>query len=162
MLNMVAAMARNNVIGNKGHLPWGHDMPGDAKRYTDLIRGRTIVMGTSTFGEADHARSESRVVVLSKRDIELPEGVGMVHSVEDVISLDNPDDEIFITGGGKVFHLMLEHVNRLFLTVIDEEFEGDVLFPDVNEAQWKLTAQQDFEKDDKNKYDYSFLTYVAR
>ena len=57
---------------------------------------------------------------------------------------------------------MLEHVNRLFLTVIDEEFEGDVFFPDVNEAQWKLTEQQDFEKDDRNKYDYSFLTYEVR
>jgi len=162
MLNIVAAMGRNNVIGNKGHLPWGHDMPSDAKRYADLIRGHTIVMGTSTFGEADHARSESRVVVLSRRDIELPEGVGLVHSVDDVIALDSPDEEIFITGGGGVFHLMLEHVYRLFLTVIDEEFEGDVLFPDVNEAQWKLTTQQDFEKDDKNKYDYSFLTYEAR
>ena len=129
MINMVAAMAKNNVIGNQGHLPWGHDMPNDAKRYTDLIRGHTIVMGASTFGEADHNRSDSRVVVLSRRELELPDGVRLAHSVDDVIALDEPGQEMFVTGGGGVFHLMLEHVSRLFLTVIDQEFEGDVLFP---------------------------------
>lgn len=162
MLNMVAAMARNNVIGNKGHLPWGHDMPSDIKRYTDLIRGHTIVMGASTFGEADHVRSDSKVVVLSSREIELPESTRLVHSVDEVMALDNSDEEIFITGGGIVFHLMLEHVDRLFLTVIDEEFEGDAFFPVVDEALWKLTTKHDFKKDSKNKYDYSFLTYERR
>lgn len=162
MINMVAAMAKNNVIGNKGHLPWGHDMPSDIKRYTDLIQGRTIVMGASTFAEADHVRSESRVVVLSRRDIDLPQGVGLAHSVEDVLALDQPDEELFITGGGGVFHLMLEHVHRLYLTVINEEFEGDVFFPEIDKNVWELITKQDFEKDDKNSYDYSFLTYKTR
>jgi dihydrofolate reductase len=156
---MVAAMAKNRVIGNKGHLPWGHDMPSDIKRYTDLIRGHTIVMGASTFGEADHARSESKVVVLSRREIDLPEGISLVHSVEDVLALDRPDEELFVTGGGGVFHLLLEHVMRLHLTIIDQKFEGDVYFPEVDENLWELITKQDFEKDDENRYDYSFLTY---
>ena len=131
MINMVAAMAKNNVIGDKGRLPWGYDMPSDIQRYTDLIRGHTIVMGARTFGEADHTRSGSKVVVLSRREIDLPEGVGLVHSVEDVIALDKPGEELFITGGGGVFHQMIEHVDRLFLTVIDQEFDGDVFFPEI-------------------------------
>ena len=158
---MVAAMARNNVIGNQGHLPWGHDMPSDIERYTGLIRGRTIVMGANTFSEADHVRSESKIVVLSRKELNLPEGVSVVHSVEDVLALNKPDEELFITGGAGVFHLMLKHVNKIYLTVIDKDFEGDVFFPEVDEKLWELTTKQDFEKDLRNKYDYSFLTYVS-
>ncbi len=155
-------MARNRVIGHKGRLPWGHDMPSDIKRYTDLIRGQTIVMGSNTYGKADHARSESTVVVLSRKSLELPADASLAHTVNDVMALDDGDSEIFVTGGGEVFQLMLEHTNRLFLTIIDENFAGDVLFPAVDEAHWKLTDKQDFKKDDRNKYDYSFLTYEAR
>jgi dihydrofolate reductase len=94
--------------------------------------------------------------------MELPEDVGLAHSVKDVLALDSPDKEIFITGGGHVFRLMLEHANRLFLTVIDKDFPGDVFFPNVDEAQWKLTEKQVFKNDRKNKYDYSFLTFEVR
>lgn len=160
MISMVAAMARNKVIGNQGHLPWGHDMPSDAERYAGLIRGQTIVMGTNTFSEADHVRSESKIVVLSRKNVSLPEEISMVHSVEDVLALSNPDEELFITGGAGVFHLMLEHANKIYLTVIDQEFEGDVFFPEVDQNLWELTTKQDFGKDHRNKYDYSFLTYV--
>ena len=162
MLSIVAAMGKNNVIGNKGHLPWGHDMPSDAKRYTDLIRGHTIVMGANTFSEADHARSECRVVVVSRKEVDLPEGVNLARSVEDVLALVKSDEELFITGGGGVFHLMIEHTNKIYLTVINEEFEGDVFFPEVDEKLWKLTIKQGFEKDDRNKYGYSFLTYERK
>jgi len=155
-------MARNNVIGNQGHLPWGRDMPSDIKRYTDLIQGNTIVMGSSTYGEADHSRSGSAVVVLSRTKMVLPEGVRLANSVKDVLALDSPDGEIFITGGGHVFRLMLEHARRLFLTVIDKDFSGDVFFPNVDEARWKLTEKQNFKRDRNNKYDYSFLTYEVR
>jgi len=162
MINMVAAMARNRVIGHKGKLPWGHNMPRDIRRYSDLIRGRTIVMGSKTYAEADHSRSESAVTVLSRKPLLLPDGVGLVNSASDVIAMTGRHKEIFVTGGGEVFQLMLEHADRIFLTIVEHEFEGDVFFPDIDAARWELLEKRNFKKDGENKYDYSFLTYEAR
>lgn len=162
MISMVAAMSSNNVIGNKGHLPWGHDMPSDIKRYSDLIEGHTIVMGSNTYGEADHARSKSKIAVLSRQKMYLPDGVKLLHNVDEVRALNKSDEELFITGGGGVFGQMIEYADRIYLTRIEEEFEGDVFFPQIDEQDWELTREESFKKDSDNKYDYSFLTYERK
>lgn len=162
MISMVAAMSKNYVIGDHGKLPWGKTMPKDVKRYTDLIIGKTIVMGTKTYLGADHTRSKSNVVVISRSELDLPDNVKQVNSVEKVLELDEEGKELFITGGGVVFELMIEHADKLYLTLIHEEFEGDVLFPEIDENTWEVSSREDFQKDDANKYDYSFLTYTRK
>lgn len=162
MISMVAAMSSNNVIGNKGHLPWGHDMPSDIKRYSDLIKGHTIVMGSKTYGEADHARSKSKIVVLSRQEMNLPDDIRLLHNVDEVLALDKSDEELFITGGGGVFGQMIEYADRIYLTRVEEEFEGDVHFPRVDENDWELTQEESHKRDSDNKHDYTFLTYERK
>ncbi len=162
MISIVAAVGKNSVIGFNGHLPWGKTMKNDIKRYSTLIAGQTIVMGANTFSEPDHARSKSEVVVLSRREMDLPENVRQVHSVEEVLELASSGDELIVTGGAMVFHLMIEYTDKIYLTLIDAEFEGDVFFPEVNKKAWKIVSREEYKKDDKNKYDYSFLTYERR
>ncbi len=159
MISLVAAMSKNRVIGSHGKLPWGKTMANDIKRYTGLIKGKTIVMGAKTYAGADHARNKSSVVVLSRKDLNLPKNVTKVSSVEELLELDSGESELFITGGGIVFKLMLQHADKVYLTVIGEEFRGDAFFPELDEAAWELTAEENFQKDANNKYDYSFLTY---
>ncbi len=155
-------MAKNNVVGFEGHLPWDKTMPSDIKRYSSLIANHTIVMGANTFKEQDHARSKSRVVVLSRDKMELPNGVDSVHSVDEILALNTPENEVFVTGGGGVFHLLIEYADKLYLTIIDHEFQGDTFFPEINEGLWSLTSEEKFKKDDYNKYDYSFQTYERK
>lgn len=160
MISLVAAMSKNRVIGKNGHLPWGNTMPKDKKRYEDLVAGKTILMGTKTYSEADHARDKSKIVVISRRDLELPEGVRLVHSPHKALELGETD--LFVTGGGQVFSLMISHADRIYLTVIGEEFEGDAFFPEINEDEWSITGREDYKKDENNKYDYSFITYERK
>jgi len=162
MISMVVATDRNNAIGFKGHLPWGKSMKSDIRHYSELISDKTIVMGANTFAEPDHARSKANVVVLSRQRMELPEGVEQVHSLEEVLELGKSENDLMITGGGGVFHLMISHADKLYITVIDEDFEADVFFPEIDENEWEIISEEKHESDEDNLYDYTFRIYERK
>lgn len=162
MISLVAAMSKNRVIGNQGKLPWGKTMPSDIKRYLEIIDGKTIVMGAKTYAGADHARDKSQIVILSRRDLELPDGVRQVKSVDEILALEKEIGDIVVTGGGQVFKLMIEHADRLYLTVVDEVFEGDAFFPEVDENKWVIEQSDKHPKDELNAYGYEFVDYIRK
>ncbi len=162
MISMVAAMGRNNAIGFKGRLPWGKSMKSDIRHYSGLISGKTIVLGTKTFAQQDHARSKANVLVLSRQRMELPEGIGQVHSLEEVLELGKGEDDLMITGGGGVFHLMIDYADKLYITLIDENFEADVFFPEIDENEWEITSEEKHKSDEDNPCDYVFRIYERR
>lgn len=159
MISLLVAMSRNHVIGLNNDMPW--HLPNDLRYFKERTTGHTIVMGRKTFESIGRVLPNRKSVVLTRGDDIFPKEVE-VHNNLDVVKEWNhhyPQEEYFIIGGGNIYNQALSMADRLYITWIDEEFEGDTFFPQFSLEDWELTAKEKGKKDDKNPYDYYFLTY---
>ncbi|RLL48247.1 dihydrofolate reductase [Oceanobacillus piezotolerans] len=159
MISLLFAMDRNRVIGLNNDLPW--HLPKDLQFFKRKTTGNTIVMGRKTFDSIGKALPNRRNVVLtSQKDFAVP-NVEVIHDLEifKAWNKSNPDEEYFVIGGAHLFEQILDIADRMYVTFIDEEFEGDTYFPAFNEQDFKMTSKEQGEKDDKNPYDYYFIQY---
>ncbi|MBU5466638.1 dihydrofolate reductase [Virgibacillus sp. MSJ-26] len=160
MISLLVAMDQNRVIGLNNDMPW--HLPKDLKFFKQKTVGHTIVMGRKTFNSIGRVLPNRKHVILTRnKNVTFPEGVEVIYDISGIKDLDNnhPNDELFVIGGGKVFEQVLPIADRMYVTLIDETFEGDVYFPNFSEEEWTLTSKVAGEKDEKNPYDYFFLQY---
>ncbi len=159
MISLLVAMDKNRLIGKDNDLPWR--LPNDLKFFKSVSTGHTIIMGRKTY-ESMNAPLPNRhnVVVTRNPDFEA-EGCEVLHSLDPVIEWDqkNPDTEYIVIGGSYIFESILDKADRMYITWIDEAFEGDTHFPDFDEDNWTLTKKEKGTKDEKNPYDYYFCQY---
>ena len=161
-VSLIAAMARNRVIGRDNRLPW--HLPTDLRRFQRLTRGHTLLMGRRTFESIGGRPLPGRpLIVVSRRASSLrPEsGVRMARSVQEGIDLARAagETELFVAGGTEIFREALPVADRLYLTRIEEDVPGDVYFPEVDETQWRLVAREDHEPDEEAPFAWSFQDY---
>lgn len=158
ILSIIVAVGRNNVIGKDNIIPW--DLPGDRKRFLELSSGHIVVMGRKTFESIGKPLKNRRNIVLSSNRNYEQSGVEVVCSVDDVLKLINESDEVeaFVIGGGEIYRLFLPYVNKVYLTKVEADFEGDRFFPDLGNG-WVEAEREGYKKDDENKYDYCFIIY---
>jgi dihydrofolate reductase len=159
MISLLFAMDKNQVIGANNDLPW--HLPNDLKFFKEKTTGNTIIMGRKTFDSIGRALPNRRNVVLSRQKVELPTGVELIHDVDTILNWDkdHPGEELFVIGGGGLFKQILPHADRMYVTLIDEEFDGDVFFPEFSLGDWKESSRVKGMKDEKNPYDYFFIQY---
>jgi dihydrofolate reductase len=156
-ISLIVAVARNGIIGRDGDLPW--HLPTDLKRFKALTMGHHLVVGRKTWEEVGRPLP-GRVMVVVTRDPEYrPEGVIVVHSVEQALEVACGDDEVFIAGGGEVYRQALPLVDRMYVTRIHAEVAGDTTFPEVDPADWRLVETEDYEADERHEYPFSFEVY---
>lgn len=157
---MIAALATNGVIGRENRVPWAQST--DLKRLKSLTMGHHFIMGRRTYDSVGHPLPGRVTVVITKRDDFAAEGVIVVKSLEEAIRLAAAagDTEPFIAGGAEIFALAIHRADRMYLTRVHAEVEGDTVFPEFDDvSEWHLTDAEHFEADEKNEYPYSFLTY---
>jgi dihydrofolate reductase len=159
MISLLFAMDRNQVIGANNDLPW--HLPNDLKFFKEKTTGNTIIMGRKTFDSIGRPLPNRRNVVLSRKDVPLPTGVELIHDIDTIVrwNNDNPGEEFFVIGGGGLFNQILPFADRMYVTLIDEEFEGDVFFPEFSLEEWQEISREKGLKDEKNPYDYYFIRY---
>lgn len=159
MISLLVAMDKNRVIGFNNDLPW--HLPKDLKFFKEKTTGNTIIMGRKTFDSIGRVLPKRENVVLTKSETDFPEKVRIVNNIETIKGWNaaNPEKEYFIIGGAAVFEQVLHIADRMYMTMIDEAFQGDTFFPDFHEEEWNLTSKIKGEKDDNNPYDYYFLQY---
>ncbi len=159
MISIIVAVAKNNVIGKNNQLIW--HLPEDLRRFKELTTGHTILMGKNTFISLGRVLPNRKHVVLyDKDDLKVDnENVELVHSLNDFIKYKDLDEEVFVIGGAMVYRQMIEYADKLYITEIDKEFEGDVYFPAIDKNIWKETQRIKGKKDEKNNLDYDFVTY---
>ncbi len=158
-LNVVVAIDRNRLIGDSEKLPWY--LPADLKHFRELTTGNVVIMGRKTYDsipERFRPLPDRQNVVLSNQQGLQLEGVDVVNSLDEAIDAAR-DGEIFIIGGAKIYHLALPYTNRMFVTEIDAEFEGDVYFPDPNWSNWREINRETHDADEANPYNYAFVEY---
>ncbi len=138
-LSIIAALDKNSIIGNQGTLPW--NIPEDLAWFKQQTMGKTVVMGRTTWLSLGKALPGRRNVVLTRSPDFRAEGAETVHSLSAVIDLGKHDD-VFVIGGARVFEQFLPYADTLYLTLIDNNYEGDTYFPSYNKADWVLATQQ--------------------
>ncbi|ASK63386.1 dihydrofolate reductase [Virgibacillus phasianinus] len=159
MISFVVAMDRNRVIGLNNDLPW--HLPKDFKFFKEKTTGHTMIMGRKTYDSLGGPLPNRKNVVLTGQDPSYPDDVDVIHDIDTIKKWNEQygDDELFVIGGAKVFEQVLPFTDRMYITWIDESFEGDTRFPEFSEDDWNLTNREKGEKDEKNPYDYYFLQY---
>ena len=156
-VSMIAAMAKNRVIGLDNKMPW--HLPADLQFFKRVTLGKPVIMGRKTFQSIGRPLPGRQNIVLS-RDTKLSiEGVDCVQTLEQAQALAGDVDEVMIIGGATIYEQFLAQADRLYLTFIDLETQGDTQFPDYQSAsQWKEIERETHLQDEKNGYDYQFVT----
>jgi len=161
-LSLIVAVSSNGVIGRDGGLPW--HLPADLKHFKRTTMGHHLVIGRRTWQEVGKPLPGRTMVVVTRSRRFAPEGAHVVRSVEQALDLAAADDEPFIGGGSQIYRTALSRdlVDRIYLTRIHADVEGDTFFPDFDLDKWELESEEHHEADEKNEFPYSFLIYDRR
>jgi len=158
IISLIAAMGKNRTIGKNGKLPW--NMPSDLKYFRDKTKGKTVVMGRKTYDSIGRPMPDRTNIIITRDQDYKTEGCIVVHSVEEAIKEAekiNANQELMIIGGSQIYKEFLSKANRIYLTIIEGEFEGDTFFPEYDVTQWKEVSYEEHERDAENPYNYRFV-----
>ncbi len=160
MITLIAAIAKNNALGKDNDLIW--HLPADLKRFKKVTTGHFILMGRNTFESIGKPLPKRTTVIITRNNDYFKDGCLVTNSIEDAIALAKDEEEVFLIGGAQIYkQAMIDGlVDKLDITHVHKEFEADVFFPVIDTSIWKEVSREDFKADEKNKYDYSFVSYV--
>ena len=152
---LIVAMAQNRVIGRDNALPWR--LSGDLRHFKSLTMGKPIIMGRNTY-ESIGKPLPGRLNIVMTRDTayEAP-GCQVVHSTEQALAAARGSDEVMIIGGARLYEQVLDRADRLYLTLVKADVEGDALFPEYDRGSWREVQRESHLADEKNEYDYDFV-----
>lgn len=154
-ISLIVAASSNNVIGVNNQLPW--HLPNDLKFFKNLTWAMPVVMGRRTFESMGKAlKGRLNIVITSNKNAEFENAV-TVNSIKDALFVAENGDykEVFIIGGGQIFNEVLDKADKVYLTRVHTELEGDVFFPQLGK-EWKLAWSEAHQADEKHRYDYTF------
>ena len=154
MVKIIVAMSKNRIIGNNNELIW--KLSSDLKRFKELTTGHSVVMGRKTYESIGRPLPNRRNIIITRNLEYKVDGCEIVSSLEEALLLTNND--CFIIGGGEIYNQSIELADRIYLTLVHKEFEGDTTFPELGK-EWAKMSRKDFESDEKNEYNYSFIEY---
>jgi len=156
IISFVVAMSKNRVIGENNTIPWS--MPADLKHMRKLIDGKPLIMGRKTHESIGRALPNRKNIIITRDEEYKSEGCIVVHTVEEALKAAEEAEEVIIFGGAEIYKMFLPKADKMYLTFIDAELEGDTFFPEYNTEEWKETDYEEHERDADNKYNYTFLT----
>lgn len=152
-VTMIAAVGRNNVIGDGTSMPW--HLPQDLEHFKATTLGHTMIMGRRTFEAIGRVLPGRRTIVITRQQDWRHPGVETAHSLADALFLAGPGDEIFVVGGGEVYAEAMPYAARLVITHVDQSPSGSVTFPAIDPKAWTETSRDDHEG-------FSIVTYERR
>jgi dihydrofolate reductase len=154
-VSIVVAASTNDVIGVDGDLPWR--LPDDLKRFKQLTVGKPIVMGRLTWESIGKPLPDRQNIVISRDPDFEAEGCHVVGSPELALALAGDADEIMVIGGGHIYRAFLPLADRIYLTRVDAEIEGDAKFPELDMDEWHLIASETHAADERHDHAYTML-----
>lgn len=166
IISIIAALGRNNVIGNRNGLPW--HLPADLQHFKELTKGKPIIMGSKTFESIGKPLPQRDNIVLTRDSDYKAEGCKIARSLDEALQLAEQGElgkasgEVMICGGESVYKQFLPLAQRMYLTFIDGDFEGDAYFPEFDKTEWKEVAKENRQADIHNPYNYSFVVLARR
>ena len=162
MVSIIVAIAKNNAIGKDNKLLW--HLPEDLKRFKRLTTGHNIIMGRKTFESLGRVLPNRHHIILCN-DAKLNVQDENVEILDDISKLDkyiNSEEENFVIGGATMYKLLMPYSNKMYITEIDKDFDGDVYFPKINKDEWKATEREQGPEDNENDFEYEYVTYERK
>lgn len=154
---MIAAMANNRAIGIENRMPW--HLPADLQHFKRLTLGKPIVMGRKTWESLPGLLPQRPHVVVTRDKDYAAKGATVVHSIDEVMGVVGDVPELMVVGGAHFYQQMLPLAERLYLTEVDVEIEGDTFFPEFDRGEWREVNREPHASDEKNPFDYTYVTY---
>jgi dihydrofolate reductase len=161
-ISFIVAASENNVIGKDNKLPWR--LPTDMKYFKNVTWGMPVIMGRKSFEALGEPLKGRTNIVVTRNKNWQANGVQTAQTIDQAIILASQTDakEIFIIGGGEIFQAALPSADRIYLTRVHENFEGDAFFPEIKKEEWQLASNRDCEQDEKNPYAVSFQVWERK
>lgn len=158
-LSLIVAMTKNRVIGKDNQMPW--HLPADLAWFRQNTTGKPVIMGRKTFESIGRPLPKRTNIVLSHQPFEY-DGVIWKDSLESAVDFVRDSEEIMLIGGGQLFNEYLSQADRLYLTEIQTELDGDTFFPSINWDEWHIEFEQYRPADEQNPYDCRFLILLKK
>lgn len=156
--SLIVAASENGVIGNSGDLPWR--LSADLKRFKQLTMGHAMIMGRKTFESIGRLLpGRTTIIVTRQSGYEFP-GALIAGGVSQAIEMSGIDERPFITGGAEIYRVALPLVEKIYLTRVHVDVDGDTYLTGIDWTQWKRVESEPHYADDRNQYDFTFESYV--
>lgn len=159
MITIIAAIDSNNGIGKDNQLIW--HLPSDLKRFKSKTTGHCIIMGRKTFESLGKPLPNRTTIVISRNNnFQVPEGCVLVDSLKEALIVAADDSSPYIIGGAEIYKEAMSLAEKLEITHVHHSFDADAYFPKINLDIWTEVSREEHKADEKNKYDYRFVTYL--
>ncbi len=155
LISLIVAMAKNGVIGRDNRLPWR--LPADLAHFKRVTMGKPMVMGRKTWESLPGLLPGRRHIVVTRDRHYHAEGCTLVHSLEQALEVAGEVPEVMVVGGGTIYKELLPQADRLYLTQVDTEVDGDARFPEIDFSQWRELSRESHAADERNAFGYTFL-----
>lgn len=156
LLSIIVAIADNNVIGGNNTLLW--HISEDLRRFKAITSGHAVIMGRKTYESIGRPLPNRRNIIVTRQSGLRVEGCETAGSIEEAAAMCNGDTEIFIIGGGEIYRAAMPLADRLYITRVHHQYEGDTFFPAIG-GEWRLVEEERHECGEKFQYPFSFETY---
>jgi len=159
LIKILVAFDENRVIGKNNTLIW--HLPADLQRFKALTTGHVIIMGRKTYESIGKPLPNRTTIVITRQAEFNSEGIITVHSLGEAIlkAKSISREDIYIVGGAEIYQLSLAHADQILVTQLHDIFDGDAYFPEIPMDAWEIVEREKGVTDEKNKFQYSFLTY---
>ena len=152
-------MDKNNLIGRANGLPW--HLPADFRHFKEITMAKPVVMGRKTFESIGKPLPGRKNIVISRSGFNTEE-VTVVGNIETALAEAGDVEEVMVIGGASFYQQMIDRADRLYLTHVDAECEGDAWFPDFDLADWDIVSEQKHNADEKNNYNFTIKCYQRK
>ncbi len=160
MISLVVAKAHRNVIGRSNNLPWY--LPADLKHFKEITTGKTVVMGRRTsdsiIARLGHGLPNRTNIVVTRDSSYQKEGMTIVHAIDEALAY-GTENELMVIGGAELYRQTIDRADRLYVTEIDLDIDGDTFFPRIDPALWREVARESHTRDERNPNDYDFVIF---
>lgn len=153
MISLIVAVSANGVIGRGDELPW--HLSDDLKRFKQLTLGKPIVMGRKTFESIGRALPGRQNIVLTRQSEFAANDCDVVSSIDAAIAASGGAGEVFVIGGSEIYRLFLPRAERIYMTRVHIDVDGDVRFPELDDDQWQETVRENHDADELNEYEFT-------
>ena len=156
-ITLIAARARNGVIGRNNQMPW--KIPGEQAHFKKVTMGHPIVMGRKTWESIGRALPGRRNIIVTRNRSYVAPGAEVASSLNDALALAGNAGEVFVIGGAQLYAEAMPRASRVMLTEIDADFDGDTWMPPLDRTQWRETSREHHAASSDRAFGYAYVVY---
>ena len=160
IVSIIAAIAENNAIGKDNKLLW--NLPTDLKHFKTITSGHTVIMGRKTFDSMGKPLPNRRNIVVTRQEDLLIIGAEVTNTIEHALALCAHEEEVFIIGGAQIYTQALSLTDRIYLTIVHENYDADTFFPELDRSKWTVASSESHLPDEKNEVAFTFETLESK